>query len=537
VWAQGEKALPDGWTGRKLPEHVVGSVAVNANGGTTAQGPRRVGSLSTSALSGKGTQQIPVVLVQFSDLSFTKGTAEAYEGFFNTEAISVQQYFKDQSAEQFDPQFKVIGPVTLSQTYAYYGQNAGSKRDVNITTFYKDALAAAQEVYSDWSRFDNNGDGKIDMVLFIFAGPGENESGVTEDAIWPKESVSSLTVGDVTFASYAVCCELYQEKMDGIGTVCHELGHALGLPDLYDTGNNYFGMDYWDVMADGCYNYNGFRPCGFSSYEKEFMEWNTLTKLNPETDAGIYTLLPLSEGGVGYKIMSPSGDENEYYILENRQNTGWDEWIGYSTTGYGMHHGMLVLDVKYNLSAWTSNKVNTQATQRMTILPADGSVFSYSNDVSSIDDLINNYLPSMAGDPYPGAQNVTEIEALQVYDITELEDGSITFRLGSKAACEAPTVTLEEGKLKFACATEGAEIHYTVKDVALEEATLEGDTFTLPDRKLQVTVYATADGYGKSATKTFEFTFRKEDVNGDGEVTVTDITQVADTILKEDSSK
>jgi M6 family metalloprotease-like protein len=472
-------------------------------------------------------------MAQFADLTFASGTAEAYEGFFNTDDVSVNHYYKDQSDGQFDPQFKVIGPVTLPQNYAYYGQNSGSRRDINITAFYKDALAAAQEVYSDWGAFDNNNDGKVDMVLFIFAGPGENESGVTEDAIWPKESVTSLTVGDVTFASYAVCCELYQGKMDGIGTVCHELGHALGLPDFYDVDDTYFGMDYWDVMAAGDYNYNGYLPCGFTSYEKEFMEWQTLTTLDPEKDAGIYTLKPLSEGGTGYKIMSPSGNANEYYILENRQNTGWDEWIGYSTRVYGKHHGMLVVDVKYDYTAWTSNRVNTQATQRMTILPADGVTVSVSNEVTSQEDLVNLYLPSMAGDPYPGTQNVTEIPSLQVYDITEREDGTISFRLGDPE-CEAPTVKLANGKLAFTCATEGAEVHYTVKEVSMEETERTGDTFEIPNRRLRITAYATAEGYRQSATATYDIELKNEDVNGDGEVTVADITQVANAILEQE---
>jgi M6 family metalloprotease-like protein len=519
---------------RKQPIHVDSVVVVN---GTTnvQQRPKHVGSLSTSALNGKGVKQIPVVMAQFTDLSFTEGSAKAYEGFFNTDAVSVAQYFKDQSDGQFEPQFKVIGPVTLPQSYAYYGKNRSTSRDVNIKQFYQDALAAAQKIYSDWTPFDNNSDGKVDMVLFIFAGPGENEDGTTTDAIWPKESVSSLTVGDVTFASYAVCCELYQNKMDGIGTVCHELGHALGLPDFYDVDDNYFGMDYWDVMASGDYNYNGYLPCGFTSYEKEFMEWQTLTVLDPEKDAGIYTLKPLSEGGTGYKIMSPSGKSNEYYILENRQNTKWDEWIGYSTKVYGKHHGMLVLDVKYDYSAWVGNRVNTQPTQRMTILPADGNLFSYTNDVSTYDDMINYYLPSMAGDPYPGTQNVTEIEALQVHDITELEDGSITFRLGEMpTTCAVPTVMMNEGKLQFECTTPNAEIHYTVKDVSLEQASFDGDTFTIPNRTLRVTVYATADGYGQSDTATYDIVLQKEDVNGDGEVTVADITKIADTILHQE---
>ena len=148
----------------------------------------------------------------------------------------------------------------------------------------------------------------------------------------------------------------------------------------------------------------------------------------------------MAAGGVGYKIVNPE-NEDEYYVLENRQPSGWDTFMGRGTEERRMH-GMMVTHVDYLRSAWVGNAVNTSRThQRMVPLPADGELYSYM-DVATADQQ-EQFLQSAAGNLFPGAANVTELsgEAAYVYtstgetphqmnqpltDITENADGSIT---------------------------------------------------------------------------------------------------------------
>lgn len=407
---------------------------------------RYVGLASTAPLPSVGSPKIPIVLVQFSDLKFVAAeTDDSVRIFFdkfcngtNTGVNytgggsygAVKDYFIAQSDSIFQPNFQVIGPVTLSESYAYYGKDTSYSKDVNIYAFYKESIQKAQELEGDWAQFDNDSDGVIDMVYFIYAGEGQNGSDDT-NTIWPKEQGSGGTIGGVKYGSYGCSNETFNGSVDGIGTICHELSHALGLPDLYDTNYVAFGMDYWDVMDSGNYCANGKCPCGYSAYERDFMGWRKLVELDPDVPQSLQ-LNPLNEGGVGYKITNKENPD-EYYVLENRQNTGWDLYVGYSTQKYGMAHGMLVTHVDYLKSSWTSNRVNTDKNhQRLTLLPADGELLirNSSNTLA--------YLESMQGDPYPGLQNVNSLEGERAVvftggtmnqpltNITEHADGTVT---------------------------------------------------------------------------------------------------------------
>ncbi len=408
----------------------------------------RVGTRDTAPLTSMGSPKVPVILVQFADLDFISAESDSavnvlFDKYCNgtndgqnyTGAGSygaVKDYFIAQSDSLFSPEFSVIGPVTLDSSYVYYGKDASYNKDVNINKFFSEAILKAQLITTDWSDFDNDGDGVIDMAFFIYAGEGQNGC---DDAntIWPKEMPSGGNINGLRYGAYACCNETYKGTIDGIGTMVHELSHALGLPDFYDYNYSAFGMDYWDVMDSGNYCAGGKIPCGYSAYEKDFMGWKPLTVLKADSAQIGLILKPLSKGGGGYKIVNQK-NEDEYYVLDNRQNTGWDKNVGYSTSKFGFYHGMLVTHVDYLPASWTSNRVNSNSNhQRFTLIPADGEL------LSSMDGLNELYLTSMGGDPYPGLTNTTSLEGenAKVYtggtmnqpitNIVEHEDGTITF--------------------------------------------------------------------------------------------------------------
>ena len=378
---------------------------------------RRLGSQLDAPLYSIGLQRVPVVLVDFADLPFSvakdKDTVHQFydlycngtrDGVLYRGAGSygaVRDYFVLQSDSLFLPEFEIVGPVTLERSYAYYGKNTASGKDRNRDAFVTDAVTKAQ-LLTDWNTFDNDGDGVVDMIYFIYAGEGENGSD-DENTIWPHEQTSQRTIAGVKFGAYACCNEVYEGVADGIGVMCHELMHALGMPDLYDSSEKAYGMDYWDIMDTGCYCQSSYHPCGLSAYERDFMGWRKLVLLQRDEVANL-TLLPISKGGVGYKMLSAE-NQHEYYIVENRQNIGWDKYIGRGTDEH-QRHGLMISHVDYSIGRWSYNNVNTTADhQCFTIIPADGESYSFAH--TETQEEYNHWERSAAADLFPGSLGVT----------------------------------------------------------------------------------------------------------------------------------
>ena len=177
-----------------------------------------------------------------------------------------------------------------------------------------------------------NNDGIVDAVHVIFAGAGEASTGES-DAIWPHRwSIYSYDSLDIDFdgvrlKDYSCSAEKMGSGMDGIGTICHEFGHVLGLPDLYDTdyegsGGRATAVNTWSIMASGSYNNYSNTPASFTAYEKYRLNWLELDTLSL---AGEYVLPPLMDSNKAYIITTPY--ENEFFIFENRQQSSWDTYI------------------------------------------------------------------------------------------------------------------------------------------------------------------------------------------------------------------
>ena len=342
---------------------------------TQANGSRR----ATQVPNG-GSPRVPIILVQYTDKQMSS-TKEQFEAQYKTNAKSVLQYFTDQSHGQFTPQFDVYGIYTLKFSRATYGANKSNGQDKGVARMVVHAITKAADDI-DWSQYDNDGDGEVDVCIVVYAGVGEAQSYVSE-AIWPCQW--SLSQGyiysdgtgpehrnGVTIDKFAVFNEVGGADdngtvMDGIGTFCHEFSHCLGLPDFYETTYKYgyYGMGTWSLMDTGCYNgieVDGDTPIGYSAYEKNFMGW--LDYITPEANTQ-YTLPVFNSG-------SPDGDQaikitakndNEYWVLENRHKQGWDACI--------RDEGVLITHFTYIANRWNLNTVNNNLVQLATIIPAD----------------------------------------------------------------------------------------------------------------------------------------------------------------------
>ena len=349
-----------------------------------------------------------VILVNYKDKKMQHTQAE-YNDYFNKAGYSdnnctgsVRDYFLSQSYGKFSLDFDVMGPVTLSKNLSYYGDNDSDGNDKHAAEMVAEAVKLAVSGI-DLKKYDWDGDGYVDQVYVVYAGYGEHAD-APANTIWPHEyelseaakyndGPGALTINGVTIDTYACSSELRGSsgnKMDGIGTACHEFSHCLAIPDMYDTsadGEN-FGMNVWDLMDYGSYNgEDGFgeTPAPFTSYERMYCGW--LTPVELTQPCNVNDMPAITKEPVAYLIRNANPKfPGEYYLLENHQQESWD--------AYAPAHGMLILHVDFNSDVWKQNTVNNVAShQRMTIIPADGKLSHYNT----------------TGDTWPGTSKKTAL--------------------------------------------------------------------------------------------------------------------------------
>lgn len=335
----------------------------------------------------KGVKKGLVVLVDFKNKKFADGhDLEYYKNVINGKDFSdeeegyvgsVRDYFLAQSNGQFELDFDVVGPVTMSKNYGYYGNDGAYQKDEKVYEMIKEACDGIKDQVN-LKNYDWDGDGEADQVFFLYAGLGQ-ASGGSAGTIWPHESelrywpcgVLSCPTGKIN--TYACANELQPETQGssryisaGIGTICHEFSHCLGFADMYDTtGGGGYGMSVFDVMDQGSYNGNGFVPCNYTAFERIYAGWvEPIELIDPAT---VKDMKSVSDYGRPF-IMYNYKNTNEYFLLENRQNTGWDKGL------YGSN-GLLIVHVNYVPSRWANNSVNSSAEkiQCCTVVNADGS--------------------------------------------------------------------------------------------------------------------------------------------------------------------
>ena len=209
----------------------------------------------------------------------------------------------------------------------------------------------------DISQYDWNGNGYVNQVVFIYAGYGGNTKS-TYGYIWPNTSSFSAveTPNGKIISSYTASAELWTPSTPsscGIGTICHEFSHSLGLPDIYPTTSNqgYSVCDEWDLMDGGNFTSWGWCPPNYTALEKYLLGWVEFTELDDA--ASISDLKPVSEGGEVYRIKH---SDSEWLLLENRQQTKWDSGLP--------GKGLVIYHVNYDGSVWKGNTVNNDKTKR-----------------------------------------------------------------------------------------------------------------------------------------------------------------------------
>lgn len=378
-----------------------------------------------------GTITIPVVLVNFKDVKFKiNNPKEAFDQLFNSDTQadlgngnylnygSVAKYFRDMSHGEFTPKFKVYDPVTVDQPETHYGgKHENDNNDENPWQLVKDALKLVEDQVTEDDIKSFCSDGKtIDCVYIVYAGLGQNDGG-DGTTVWANCSTTGgATLCGKKVSWYTMSGELSPVKIkdgtipavNGLGVICHEFSHSLGLPDMYPTAKSAYldnqEMEYWDLMDGGEYTYNGFCPTAYTAFEKEQMGWQVDIK-TLDSDAKNVTMTTSTEqGGTAYKIVNPQNDK-EYLMLEYIQRKGWNKHL--FGNGLLVYHVCLPSETLYS----GTHLNNAPGFPGMAVVPADGACLS-----SYIKANEDDYGNSHYGDLFPGTGN------LQGQNVTELSD-------------------------------------------------------------------------------------------------------------------
>ena len=257
--------------------------------------------------------------------------------FSQTNSGSMYSYYKEVSYDQLGISGIISPIVTSSQTMAYYGRDGPPNRcgqiDGRNGCIYELTREAIQLVdsYIDFSQYDKDSNGVVDHVIIVHAGNGQESSGVSND-IWshawyidacsdPGGSSCGEQVDGVEVEKYTMLAE-----NSPVGTFAHEFAHDLGLPDLYNTGTGGGVVGKWELMDQGSWNNNGNTPAHLSAWSKEKLNWLSFINVN---NIGMSVLInQLETNAEAFKLInSILTSTNEYFLVENRQQTGFDAYL------------------------------------------------------------------------------------------------------------------------------------------------------------------------------------------------------------------
>lgn len=387
-----------------------------------------------------GSRKVLIVLMQFPDCNMTK-TKSAFYDLFNAGNYtedgargSVKEYFSYVSYNTLQLQCDVIGPFTTKYNMAYYGGNVGfGGNDKNTYELFREALAHAG-TQTNLNDYDADGDGYIDNIHIIYAGYGE-EAGASSDAIWAHEATFPFVeTGGIKIDRYSCAPELRSNRGNGISRIgphCHEIGHALGAMDYYDTdyqeGGAYQGTGKWDLMGSGSWNEDGILPANINPYVKIYdLGW--CKEVNISED-GNYLLKASDSNNSIFRLDTPT--QGEFFLLENRQQKEFDS----SVPG----HGLLIYHIGAEIdSKKKTNTINASYPQYCHIECASNTYRRHHAVPESYGET------NGAGTPFPGisGNNVFNYDStpaalcnngnsadFAISDIMENEDGTISLNI------------------------------------------------------------------------------------------------------------
>ena len=327
---------------------------------------------TNEAAPSTGTIQVAFILSEFEDQAYQDDHDQDYfDDLAFGENNSMSDYFDEVSRGQLNVEGTIYGPYTLEGDAADYG--------TENPDFVRDSV----EIADDDIDFRD-----YDAVVVVHSGPGEESSGNSDDiwsVHWPSISISTNDNGYVIRKiSQVPEYQTVSGQNNPLGVWCHEFGHEIGLPDLYDTDGSSGGIGDWGVMASGGWGNNGETPTYLSAWSRYWLGW--VEPIIITEDINNLELKPVETDGDVYLLPIPGNWSNseQYYLLENRQQMKYDAYLP--------GEGLLIWHIDEEIidSNWNSNSVNDDETHKgVDLEEADGD-----------DDLDSKTNYGDSGDPY-----------------------------------------------------------------------------------------------------------------------------------------
>ncbi|RKX23883.1 MAG: hypothetical protein DRP45_09440 [Candidatus Zixiibacteriota bacterium] len=394
----------------------------------TAQASTGRTSLAPSAAT---PFKVLVLLVDFSDKPASVSSQFFDTLMFGSSSGSVRHYYDEVSYSQIDlvtvhaP--SSVGWTRAPHTYTYYVDNQYGLYGTypqNSQGLVSDLINAVDSQV-DFSEYDNDSDGYVDALVVVHTGTGAEYSGQTTDmwshkwSLWPARSKDGVNV-----YNYTVQPEYWSSPGDmTIGVYCHELGHVFGLPDLYDTDGSSNGIGAWGIMAYGSWNGtlgdSPAHPSAWSRIQLGFANYTNVTH-----NATQQAISSVNNNGPIYRLWSSGAASDEHFLVENRQQTGYDSGLPGS--------GLLIWHIDDNKSGNTQEWYPGMAGANhylVALEQADG--------LFQLETTTNNVGGS--SDPFPGSGSVTSFSSSSTPDSDAYTSGG-TLVVVDNISTSAPTM-------------------------------------------------------------------------------------------------
>ena len=388
--------------------------------------PLGVATLKTAPAWAGADTDVLFIMVQFTagstQCTFTPGQMQ--QNMFGGTATgpgNLNDFFKENSYNALD----VVGTVV--------GNNGGTgcATLANNRTFYNDETTNADgdddlvreavnlvDSYVNFADYDNDNDGNVDALGIIYAGGGAHDgcvAGSNSNNLWPHSGgladTSTVSADGKTIDRFIINSEVTHpagsntcNQIQTIGLFAHELGHSLGLPDLYDTDGSSWGDGSWTTMSSQFRSTTNLAdtPPEYDAWSKAFEGWVTPI-VHAAGDRVLESLSQVEDTGEVHQFLNnpggfQTGGSGEYFLVENRQLTKFDAQL--PGCGILVWH----VDEAIAYTGWNSKEGHTAGTHRgLDLEQADGAnELAGKTDTNAYADVNNG---GDTGDPFPGAAN------------------------------------------------------------------------------------------------------------------------------------
>ena len=407
-------------------------------------------NISRDGLPNHGTLNNISIFVRFSDDEELTNTYSSIDNMFNDvsdEAVSMRSYFRAASygaieiPTTFYPghngeniiSYHDIYPRSYFQPYnvtsnpsGYQGDDERKEREFSLLERAVNYINSNYPIPTNLD-IDYDNDGYVDNVCFIVKGG----VGAWSSLLWPhKWSLYDRTVRINGKRVWTFNFQL-ADATDyfNTSTMCHEMNHSLGSPDLYHYyyGTSLSPVGSWDLME---YNMTPPQHCG--AYMK--MKYSYWVDEIPEiTQSGTYTLNPVSSAtptNIAYKIATD--DPNQFYVLEYRDNTSLFE-----TALPGS--GLLIYRIDTRFDGNVYFNPDEGVYDEVYLFRPEGSFSENGNlGTAHFSSDVGRTEFSSSTSAYPFFSDGTLDNTFRIYDITS-SGSTISFKYGNSPVCEPPT--------------------------------------------------------------------------------------------------